>query len=122
MSAISLFKFGRFSHSVSGPEEYAITPVLAAWDGEHVVGLFDDTYWLYGGLARKRPVCSAFVEGLTLRNVRPGSVISIEGKQYKCSDGGDVELSFQYPGTYEITVTRWPYLDGRYTVENPPPV
>ncbi|MGG5142813.1 hypothetical protein [Alcaligenes ammonioxydans] len=97
-----------------------IAPFLARWDGDHAPRALDDSWWFYGGQARKRQACPATVDGLTLRGVRPGSTITIEGQQYECAEGGDVELSFQYPGTYEITVTRWPYLDGSYTIENPP--
>lgn len=122
MPVVSLFRDGRFCHVVAGPEEYVIKPTLANWAGEWVEGGYDDSWWLRGGLPRKRLPCVAVIEGLTLRGVRPGSTIMIEGQQYECAEGGDVELSFQFPGTYEVTVTRWPYLNGRYTVENPPPV
>lgn len=118
---VSLFKNGRFEQTVSGPLQFVIEPTLAAWDGEWVEGALDGSWWFYGQ-ARKRPACPAVLEGLMLRGVRPGSTIAIEGQLYECTEGGDVELSFQFPGTYEVTVTRWPYLDGRYTVENPPPV
>ncbi len=118
---VSLFRAGRFLQRLEGPSALVIEPFLAQWDGDHAPGVLDETWWYYGGKARKRQTCPAVLDGLTLCGVRPGSVITIEGKQYECTEGGDVELSFQYPGTYEITVTRWPYLDGRYVVENPPP-
>ncbi|UYY88123.1 hypothetical protein [Alcaligenes sp. SMD-FA] len=121
MEVVSLFKNGRFQQTVSGPQQLVIDPTLASWQGDWVPGAFDSSWWFYGGEARERPVCPIVAEGLVLRGVRPGSMITIEGQQYECVEGGDVELSFQYPGTYEITVTRWPYLDGRYTIENPPP-
>lgn len=121
MQTVSLFKDGRFHHLVSGPQEFVIVPILANWEGDHAFGAMDDSWWFYGGEARKRRACPALIEGLTLVGVRPGSVITIEGQQYECLEDGNVDLSFQYPGTYEVTVTRWPYLDGRYTVENPPP-
>lgn len=121
MAVISLFKDGRFHHVVSGPDKYVIQPTLKHWDGGWAPGKLDASWWFYGGEARPRRVCPVSVEGLTLRDVRPGSVIMIEGRQYECPEGGDVELSFQHPGVYEITVSRWPYLDGSYTVENPPP-
>lgn len=116
---VSLFREGRFVQTLEGPSALVIGPFLAQWVGDHSRGALDGSWWFYGGEARKRRECPVTVEGLTLRGVRPGSLITIEGKQYECTEGGDVELSFQYPGTYEITVTRWPYLDGRYTIENP---
>lgn len=121
MKVVSLFKNGRFQQTVSGPQQLVIDPTLASWQGDWVSGAFDSSWWFYGGEARERPVCPIVAEGLVLRGVRPGSMITIEGQQYECVEGGDVDLSFQYPGTYEITVTRWPYLDGRYTIENPSP-
>lgn len=120
-TVISLFRAGRFSHWVAGPREYVINPVLAVWEGDYVSGKYDGTWWFSRGQVQKRPVCPATVDGMTLRAVRPCSVISIEGLQYECVEGGDIDLSFQFPGTYEVTVSCWPYLDGSYTVENPPP-
>ncbi|WP_341667334.1 hypothetical protein [Alcaligenes sp. SDU_A2] len=119
-NTVSLFRDGRFVQTLQGSPLFVIEPFLARWGGGHAPGALDDSWWFYGGQARKRQACPALVDGLTLRGVRPGSTITIDGQQYECAEGGDVELSFQYPGTYEITVTRWPYLDGRYTVENPP--
>ena len=120
--SVSLFMpgTGRFDGVVEGHPDYVLAPTVAAWSGGAAPGSLDDSWWFYGQV-RKRQPCPVAIEGLTLRGVRPGSAIKIEGQQYECTEGGDVELSFQYPGTYEITVTRWPYLDGRYVVENPPP-
>lgn len=122
MRTVSLFNHeGRFHAVVSGPDMFVVQPTLQSWPGQWAEGQLDDSWWFYGGEARQRQACPVAVDGLVLRGVRPGSTITIEGQQYECVEGGDVELSFQYPGTYEITVTRWPYLDGRYTIENPPP-
>ena len=122
MEVVSLFKNGRFLQTVSGPRQFVIEPTLAALEGDWAPGGLDGSWWFYGGEARQRKPCPVVVDGLTRRGVRPGSMITIEGQQYECAEGGDVELSFQFPGTYEVTVTRWPYLNGRYTVDNPPPV
>lgn len=122
MRTVSLFSQGRFHAVVSGPDQFVVQPTLQDWAGQWAEGKLDDTWWFCSGEARKRQACPVIPDGQILRGVLPGSTITIEGQQYECPEGGDVELSFQYPGTYEITVTRWPYLDGRYTVENPPPV
>lgn len=119
-NTVSLFRDGRFIQTLQGPPDLVIAPFLARWEGDHAPGALDDSWWFYGGQARQRPACPVVAEGLVLRGVRPGSTITIEGQQYECAEGGDVELSFQFSGTYEITVTRWPYLDGSYTIENPP--
>ncbi len=120
-TVVSLFRDGRFVQTLQGPTDLVIAPFLARWDGGHAPGALDGSWWLYGGQARQRPACPVVADGLSLRGVRPDSTITIEGRQYPCADGGDVELSFQFPGTYEVTVARWPYLDGRYTIENPSP-
>lgn len=118
--SISLFKEGRFSHMVHGSLEHVVIPTVDSWDGEYVYGEFDDAYWLDSGQPRKRQPCPVAVDGLWLRDVCPGSTITIEKQQYECTEGGDVELSFQYPGVYVVTVSCWPYLDGEYEIENTP--
>lgn len=115
---VSLFKGGRFSSLLVGSYAFVITPTLAQWDGEYFEGRFDDGWWFHGGMPRKRQPCPAVADGLWLRGVRPGSTIHIDGQAYECEEGGDVELSFQYPGTYTVRVDRWPYLDGVYEIEN----
>lgn len=117
-ATVSFFKDGRFSKLLSGPMKNVIEPNLAIWDGEYFYGEFDDTYWFYGGIPRKRERCPIVIDGLWLRGVRPNSTIYIEEQAYECADGGEVELSFQYPGTYTVRVERWPYLDGVYEIEN----
>ncbi len=112
---------GRFAGSVWGHPIYVLEATANIWPHHSVRGLYDDAWWFDGSQACERPHCPVIVDGLTLRRVRPGSAIAIEGQQHECAEGGDVELSFQYPGTYEITITCWPDLDGSYTIENPPP-
>ena len=114
----TLFKDGRMCQTVFGDFKHVIVPTLALWDGESVIGEYDRTWWLDEGTPRKRQPSPAKVDGLWLRGVRPGSTIHIEGQPYECAEGGDVELSFQYPGTYQVRVERWPYLDGVYEIEN----
>ena len=119
MHVVSLFKNGRYQHTVFGSYELVILPTLESWDGDWAEGDLDDSWWYNGARELQRLPYPAVIEGLVLRDVLPGSLVQIEGEQYECAQGGDVELAFQFPGTYEVTVSRWPYLDGRYTVENP---
>ena len=118
---ISMFdEKGKYVASIWGHPVYVLSPSAEAWPHHVTDGLFDDSWWFYGQ-TRKRALCPVMVDGLTLRGVRPGSTIIIEDQQYECIEGGDVDLSFQFPGTYEVRVARWPYLEGRYTIENPSP-
>lgn len=121
--AVTLFAAGsgKFSGVVRGPWDSVLKPTIQGWDGWHAVGQLDQTWWHNGTSAIKREACPAAQAGAKLTSVPPGSVIVIEGVEYRCAEGGVVELSFQYPGTFEVTVTCWPYLDGSYTIENPPP-
>lgn len=118
MRIVSLFESGRFRQVVSGSEEHVVMPTISAWGGEYFEGEYDDTYWFYGGMPRKRQPCPAVADGLWLHGVRPDSTIYIDGQAYECEEGGDIELSFQYPGTYKVRIERWPYLDGVYEIEN----
>lgn len=110
---------GRFSHTVEGPMKMIVQPNIDAWPATAIEGLYSDCYWLHGGTPRKRPMCPVVVDGHVLRGVRPGSVITINEQRYECELGGDVELEFDQPGVYRVTVRRWPYLDGEYEIENP---
>jgi hypothetical protein len=120
MEAVSLFKEGRFQQTVLGPRSIVVEPTLAAWEGDWAKGSLDSTWWHDGTQALRRESCPATLEGTILRGVLPGSMIVIEGQRYECPNGGDVDLSFQYVGEYVVWVSLWPYLDGRYVVENPP--
>ncbi|MBX6965870.1 hypothetical protein DUD43_07520 [Alcaligenes faecalis] len=121
MRNVSLFQDGRLHAVVSGSAEFVVRPTLRRWPCDWVEGIFDESWLLEEGVPRKRQPYPALLDGLVLQGVCPNSVVMIEGEQYECPEGGDIDLSFQFPGTYEVTVSCWPYLDGSYTVENPPP-
>lgn len=118
MSAITLYDraTGRLSGWIEGDTE---TLEANKQEGNYVEGKFeDDTHYVYGGEVRARPVMVTTLTARSLVNVRPGSVITINETDYDCKDGGDVGLEFDQPGTYKITVSRWPYLDKEFTYEN----
>lgn len=116
----TLFKEGRMRQKLTGSMINTILPTLENWDGEYVEGEYDDTWWLRSGNPVKRQPCPAVADGLFLRGVPAGSTIIIEGESYACDAGGDISLTFEYPGTYNVRVIRWPYLDGEYIIENSP--
>jgi len=110
---------GRHVQTVSGSLEYGVMPTIRGLGLPYVMGEYDNSYWLYGGVPRKRQSCPVSLDGHSLMGVRPDSIIVINGRTYDCPDGGDVELGFDQPGTYSIRVIRWPYLDGEFEIENP---
>lgn len=119
--SITLFKpdTGEFDGVVTGHPDYVLTPTAEAWPGGVADAALDDSWWFNDGEAKLRQRCPAVLDGLVLRGVPPASVIVIEGNSYPCESGGDVELEFEFAGTYLVTVVCWPYLKGSYTVENP---
>lgn len=118
MPVVSFFLSGRLSHKVSGPVEHVLNPTIAKWSGDYVYGSYDETWWHNGEVVLKRLQCPVSVREMKLLNVHPGSTIYIQGTAYECLDGGDVELSFSLPGSYQVIVRCWPFLDGDYQIEN----
>ncbi|MCX5470468.1 hypothetical protein OSH04_01930 [Alcaligenes sp. A-TC2] len=113
---------GRYVASIWGHPLYVLAPSAQAWPHHTADGRFDESWWFNGMEVVKRQACPATVEGAVLLDVPPDSKILIEGVSYECIDGGEVELSFDQPGSYEVKVICWPYLEGVYIVENPPSV
>ncbi|MEX5318036.1 MULTISPECIES: hypothetical protein [Gammaproteobacteria] len=75
-------------------------------------------HYVVEGELKARPDMGGVLEGRLLRGVIAGASVSIENEVY-VADGTDIELSFSAPGTYQVTVTLWPYRDQEFTVENP---
>lgn len=113
-------KEGRFAQYISGPFAVVIAPTLADWDGFHYEGEYDDSYYFFDGEPTKRPDLPIAVNGLTIENVPAGSTITIENEEYLVEETTDVELEFNLPGIYIVTVSCWPYLDKEFEIENSP--
>lgn len=64
-----------------------------------------------------RPYGTAVLEGNWLKAVPAGASVTIEGQMYT-ADGSDIELEFSHPGSYTITISKWPYRDQEVTYEN----
>lgn len=64
----------------------------------------------------QRPTLKATLQGMTIYGVPDRSQIIIEGVTYT-ADGKPIELEFNMPGTYLITVVCWPFLDWSVSVE-----
>lgn len=75
-------------------------------------------HYILEGKAVERPTLDAILEGSHILGVPPGAQVHIEDDTYE-ADGSDIELAFEYPGTYTIRVECWPYLTWETTIENP---
>lgn len=101
----------------SGPED------LMAWSRRDglTLGVVDPgtltekSYVLDGRLA-ERPAMPVILDGMKLKGVSSTAKILIEGAEYDCT-GADIDLEFEHPGAYTITVKDWPYLDWESQVE-----
>ena len=75
--------------------------VEGSWDGA--------TYYILDGEVTERPASPVTRSGLTLSDVPEGSTLYINGEGYAVE--GEVELDFPLPGTYQLRVECFPYLD-----------
>lgn len=64
-----------------------------------------------------RPFMQAERELNVLKNLPVPCQIVINGAVYDC-DEPTVELEFDQPGVYNITVRAWPYIDKEFVYEN----
>lgn len=70
-----------------------------------------------------RQPCPASLDGLVLSDLPVPCCVKVRdeaGEQFETAcDEPSLELEFDYPGTYTVTVVSVPYLDGVFTVEVP---
>ncbi len=99
---------------------YTIDPELIALnlrDGEKAIDAdpaIAHPYVLNGVLA-ERPENPSTLNGTVIENVPVGATVSF-GDQSYIVDDGTAELSFVFPGTYEVTVACFPYLTKTFEV------
>ncbi|GAC1315517.1 MAG: hypothetical protein NVSMB28_00070 [Collimonas sp.] len=79
-------------------------------DSIHVGDINGQTQYVVDGVATRRPVNPAKLVGSTLTDVPTGTVVTIGNSQYAVDDGR-ADLQFAYPGTYNLQLTCFPYLD-----------
>jgi hypothetical protein len=103
----------------TGPEE------LMSWErkqgltlGVAEAGSVSITSYVLNDELAERPVMPVTIVGLSLKGVRKGAKVIIEDVSYDVTDAGDIELEFAHPGTYEVRVIDWPYLNWSAQVEN----
>lgn len=79
---------------------------------------FGKPYYVLNGVATAKPVNPTTVSGDTLLNVPIPAKVLINNAPYDTNEA-TVELSFTHPGTYNVKVIAWPYLDKEFLIENP---
>ncbi|CAB3633967.1 Uncharacterised protein [Achromobacter sp. 2789STDY5608633] len=66
-----------------------------------------------------RPESPSILTRHTLSALPVPCTIRIGRAVYPCTEA-EVDLEFGSPGTFQVTVEAWPYLNKEFTVENPP--
>jgi hypothetical protein len=91
---------------------------LQAQEGEFIyLGEADENLqFISSGVAVDRPTNPATLTDTVLTNVPQGTTVTVHSTSVTCDDG-EVELSFEYPGTYTAKLECWPYLDKEFTIE-----
>ncbi|MBB2918111.1 hypothetical protein [Cupriavidus alkaliphilus] len=74
------------------------------------------THYVKEGALVERPVNTARLDGMTLRDLPVPCVIVIDGARYDC-DEPLAELDLSGPGMYAVTVEAFPALDASFVVE-----
>lgn len=109
---------GSVAYSITGAFRFVTAPTLAAWEGYHYEGEYDNSYYFFEGEPVKRPASSVELDGLVLKSVQAGTVIEIDAEQYEVDSDQDVTLSFPFAGVYRVTVIPpFPYLEKEFTID-----
>jgi len=67
-------------------------------------------HYILNGQITERPASPVALTGLTLEHLPVGGDLFIDGTRYEITDM-TVELEFPLPGTFNLRVERFPYLD-----------
>lgn len=86
----------------------ALLPGLALLASDEI--LSGDTHYVQNDQPTPRPTQATTLNGLTLENLPVPAQVTIDGVEYT-TDAAEVELDFPLPGTYQIRVSAFPYLD-----------
>ena len=62
------------------------------------------------------PVIANGIDSTAIQQLPIPCTVSMNGEVYEVTDGL-LELSFDTPGEYQVTVTAFPYLDKTFTIE-----
>lgn len=109
---------GRIVQISTTPKAQEVERILQA--GQDYVLVPSSTYgpteYIHNGRLATRPEMPTDLNGLTLTDVPVPCLVYINREAYMTEDS-TVELEFDQPGTYNIRLECWPYLDKEFTVE-----
>jgi hypothetical protein len=95
---------------------------IQAQSGEHVFAGVADQIRQYIDIAEAavldRPTLTPIVDGLTISNLPNGCIASTEGQEFLVISG-QINLEYELPGTYAVTLRAWPWLDATVEVVQP---
>lgn len=117
---VSLFDSnGRLVQTLDGDPDLVILPTLEVTGYRFAEGGYTNEHHMPDGeiVPTLRPPCPATASDRTLLNLPTPCRVQVEDTVYDC-DETTVELEFDQPGSYKVTVFAWPYLNGEYTLEN----
>lgn len=100
----------------SNPETEALNKELSInpWvEGDHI----NKDVWVCDGIVTPRSEHPAVLTGKELSQLPPNTIIKINGSSYPCEEP-TATLSFNHPGTYQVIVSSWPYLDKEFSIVN----
>lgn len=101
---------GRISGGLTASPDTIEPNKIGLW----VYGVGDpDVDYVKDGQIIKRPFMTATRENNVLMGLPVPCVINIDGTDYECTEN-TVELDFDLPGSYPITVKAWPYHDKEF--------
>lgn len=74
-----------------------------------------ETHYVLNGALVARPANPATLDGMTIKGLPVPCTITIEGTEHACTDA-QCDLEFSHPGSYEVRVVAFPWLDGVFEV------
>ncbi|MEZ0169942.1 hypothetical protein [Microvirga sp. TS319] len=115
------------AHEQSGDEDAYIDLLRQHGQDGVRLGIDGQLYYVKGGAIVPRPDAGIALdrtditlpETVTLSGVKKGATVRITGPSARHeaeATGRDIDLSFALPGTYEIQVDAFPYLDTVFRV------
>lgn len=108
---------GRILEVSSVPQEML---ALQSGPGRHLMlGKANwDSHFIENEQIAVRPANTATLVDGKLKNLPVPCTIYINGRAYPCEDG-EADLAFTYPGTYQMLVEAFPYLDATFALTLP---